>query len=355
MSRSSVAQVRVVAAIDKFRGTISATDAAAAVARAAASRGDTCHQIPLADGGEGLLEVFGGPNRHTVVTGPLGDPIRAGWRLDKSRAIIEMALASGLGVIGGAAHNDPIAAGTSGVGELIEAALAAGATRIIVGLGGSATTDGGFGAVRALAGPGRLRGVELIVACDVSTTFTEAAEEFGPQKGATPAQVKLLRGRLERMAQMYEAEYGVDLRNVEGSGAAGGLAGGLHALGGVIVSGFDLVADELDLDSAIAGCDLVITGEGFLDAHSTEGKVVGGVINRAQRLGVPVAAIVGACDEGLHLGIPVYSLTENYGSEASMTRTAELIEKTALQLLSVAAVSPAKDLPPLSLPNNTST
>jgi glycerate kinase len=340
--------------MDKFRGTISATDAAAAVARAAASLGYTCHQIPLADGGEGLLEVFGGPNRHTTVTGPLGDPVRAGWRLDRGRAIIEIAQASGLGVIGGAEHNDPIAASTSGVGELIEAALAAGATKIIVGLGGSATTDGGFGAVRALAGPGRLRGVDLIVGCDVTTTFLDAAEEFGPQKGATPVQVKLLRGRLERMAQMFQADYGVDLRSVSGSGAAGGLAGGLHALGGVIVSGFDLVADELDLDTAIAQSDLVITGEGYLDAHSTDGKVVGGVMQRASHLGVPVAAIVGACDEGLHLGIPVYSLTAQFGSEASMTRTAELIEATTIQLLAV-AVSSDKDLPPLSLPNNTST
>jgi glycerate 2-kinase len=352
---SSVAQMRVVAAMDKFRGTISATEAAAAVARAASARGDTCDQIPLADGGEGLLEVFGGPNRHTIVTGPLGDPLRAGWRIDKGRAIIEMAQASGLGVIGGAEHNDPIAASTTGVGELIEAALAAGASRIIVGLGGSATTDGGFGAVRALAGPGRLRGVELIVACDVSTTFCEAAEEFGPQKGATPAQVRLLRGRLERMAQMYLTDFGVDLRTVPGSGAAGGLAGGLHALGGVIVSGFDLVAEERDLESAIAGADLVITGEGFLDAHSTEGKVVGGVIDLAKRHGVRVAALVGGCEPDLEIGIPVYSLTALHGLSAAMTRTAELIELTAAQLLAVAAVSSAKDLPPLSLPNNTST
>jgi glycerate 2-kinase len=348
-------QVKVVAAMDKFRGTISATDATAAVARAAAQRGDSCHEIPLADGGEGLLEVFGGPNRFTVVSGPLGDPVQAGWRIDKGRAIIEMARASGLGVIGGAEHNDPIAADTFGVGELIEAALAAGATRIIVGLGGSATTDGGFGAIRALASPGRLRGVELIVACDVTTTFLEAAEEFGPQKGASPAQVKLLRGRLERMAQMYETEYGLDLRTVPGTGAAGGLAGGLHALGGVILSGFDLVADELDLDTAIADCDLVITGEGFLDSHSTEGKVVGGIIERAKRLGTPVAAIVGDYEEGLRLGIPIHSLTKQFGTEASMTLTGELIEKTALQLLAAAAVSSAKDLPPLSLPNNTST
>jgi len=352
---SSVDLVKVVAAMDKFRGTISATDAASAVARAAETCGNTCQQIPLADGGEGLLEVFGGPNRHTVVTGPLGDPVRARWRLDKERAIIEMAQASGLAVIGGAAHNDPITASTSGVGELIEAALAAGATRIIVGLGGSATTDGGFGAVRALAGPGRLRGVNLIVACDVTTTFLDAASEFGPQKGATPAHVKLLRGRLERLAQMYQAEYGVDVREIAGSGAAGGLAGGLHALGGEILSGFDLVAEELDLDAAIAQSDLVITGEGFLDAHSTDGKVVGGIIERAARLGVPVAAIVGDSEKGLQLGIPVYSLTELFGSEASMTRTADLIEQAATQLFAAAATSSAKDFPPLSLPNNTST
>lgn len=343
--------------MDKFKGTIDAIDAAAAIGRACLALGHECIELPLADGGEGLLEVFGGPNRHTVVTGPLGDPVRAGWRLDKGRAIIEMAQASGLSLIGGAEHNDPIAATTTGVGELIEAALGAGATRIIVGLGGSATTDGGFGAVRALSGPGRLRSVELLIACDVTTTFVDAAAVFAPQKGASPAQVKLLAGRLERMAQMYEAEYQIDLREIPGSGAAGGLAGGLAALGGQIISGFDLVAEELDLESQFSRADLVITGEGFLDAHSMEGKVVGGVIGLAERCGTRVAAIVGEADDDHGRRIMIISLAERFGLEAAMNRTSELIETCARELLSVqdSPASSARDLPPLSLPNNTNT
>jgi glycerate kinase len=319
--------------MDKFKGTISAADAAAAVGRACQARGHECLHVALADGGEGLLEVFGGPNRFTMVTGPLGDPVRAGWRLDRKRAIIEMAQASGLAVIDGPENNDPIAASTTGVGELLDAALSAGATRIIVGLGGSATTDGGFGAVRALSSPRRLHGVELLVACDVTTTFVDAASMFGPQKGASPAQVKLLTGRLERMAQMFQAEYQVNVRDVPGSGAAGGLAGGLLALGGHIISGFDLVAEELDLESLIKGVDLVITGEGLLDAHSTEGKVVGGVIQLSRQCGVPVALIVGDSEEDLDLQVPICSLTEHFGRERAMTQTAELIEACAGRLL----------------------
>jgi len=347
----------VVAAMDKFKGTISATDAAAAVGRACATLGHDCVELPLADGGEGLLEVFGGPNRQTVVTGPLGDPVRAGWRFDKGRAIIEMAQASGLSLIGGAENNDPVAATTTGVGELIEAALAAGATRIIVGLGGSATTDGGFGAVRALGSAHRLRGIELLVACDVRTTFVDAAPVFAPQKGATPAQVRLLAGRLERMAQMYETEYHLNLRNIPGSGAAGGLAGGLAVLGGQIISGFDLVAEELNLEAQLSDADLVVTGEGFLDAQSAEGKVVGGVVGLAQACGVRVAMIVGDAESDHGFTDEVISLTDRFGHTAAMSRTAELIESSAAELLRAqdSPASSAKDLPPLSLPNKTNT
>src|SRR5690606_26053325 len=172
------------------------------------------------------------------------------------------ALASGLALAGHAAGNDPLAATSAGTGELIDAALRAGAKRIVVGLGGSATTDGGLGALQAIPAPARLRGVELLVACDVATPFSRAAEVFGPQKGATPAQVRLLTGRLEQLARRYRDEFGVDVESLAGSGAAGGLAGGLATLGGRLVPGFDLVADELGLHDALEGADLVITGEG---------------------------------------------------------------------------------------------
>ena len=167
--------MRILAAVDKFRGTATAAEVAAAISRAAETTGHTCDPCPVSDGGEGWLEAFGGPNRHTVVTGPLGDPVNAPWRITGVTAVIEMAQASGLLLAGGAEGNDPMGASTTGTGELIDAALDAGAKRIIVGLGGSATTDGGFGAIRAIRAKQRLRGVELLVACDVRTYFTDAA------------------------------------------------------------------------------------------------------------------------------------------------------------------------------------
>ena len=176
--------MRVLAATDKFRGTATAADAAAAVCRAIERAGGTATAVPLADGGEGTLDVLGGGNRRTTVMGPLGDPVDAPWRLNGGTAIVEMARASGLVLVGGAEGNDPIAATSHGTGELIATALDAGAKRILVGMGGSATTDGGLGAMRAIWTPGRLRGAELVAACDVRTRFVDAAEVFAPQKGA---------------------------------------------------------------------------------------------------------------------------------------------------------------------------
>ena len=193
-----------------------------------------------------------------------------------------MARASGLELAGGPEHNDPVAASTAGTGELIAEALDQGANRIIVGLGGSASTDGGLAALRALHPLGRLKGVELVVACDVMVPFLDAATLFAGQKGASPAQVELLRRRLERLAQVYADEHGVVVTDLPGAGAAGGLGGGLAAAGGALVSGFELVADELALDETIEGADLVVTAEGFLDAQSFDGKVVGGVVELAR-------------------------------------------------------------------------
>lgn len=290
----------------------------------------------MADGGEGVLEALGGPNRTATVTGPLGDPVEAAWRLDRSTAVIEMALASGLSLVGGADGNDPIAASTYGTGELISDAVEAGARRVIVGVGGSATTDGGLGALRALYPLQRLRGIELIVACDVHLTFIEAAERFAPQKGASPAQVELLRRRLERLAQVYEDEHGVDVRGLRGSGAAGGLAGGLAAAGATLVDGFEVVADEVGLDEALVGADLVVTGEGFLDEASFDGKVVGGVADLAAELGVPVLAVVGRVFDDVHDRIPVISLVERFGEERALhDTTACVTEAVATHLASL--------------------
>lgn len=325
--------MKVVAAVDKFRGTASAAAVAAAIGHACWEAGHDCVELALADGGEGLLEALGGANRTTRVTGPLGDPVEAGWRLHRGTAVIEMALASGLVLAGHAEGNRPLDATTAGTGELIDAALNAGATRIIVGLGGSATTDGGLGAIKAISAPARLRGVELLVACDVTTPFTQAAVVFGPQKGASPAQVKLLTGRLERLAQQYRAEYGVDVEAIPGSGAAGGLAGGLAALGGTLVNGFDLVADELGLHDALDGADFVITGEGHLDAQSFAGKVVGGVARLAGEAGVPVAAIVGVADSDVADRLPTYALADLFGLERALAEPLWCIERAAAQAL----------------------
>jgi len=305
--------MRVVAAPDKFRGTARAADVAAAIGRAATACGWDCDEVPLADGGEGTLEVLGGANRSALVTGPLGDPIQAGWQLRERRAVIEMATASGLELVGGAAGNDPVAASTYGTGELISAAIDAGARRILVGVGGSATTDGGLGALRALYPLPRARGIDIHVACDVRTSFVDAADLFAPQKGATPAQVELLRRRLQRLAQVYLDEHGVDVRSLPGAGAAGGLAGGLAAAGATLVEGFDLVADEVELDDVLEHADLVITGEGFLDEQSFDGKVVGGVVERAAAVGVPVLVIAGEVYDDAADRVDAVSLVERYG------------------------------------------
>ena len=161
--------MRVLAAPDKFKGSATAREVAAAIGHACWELGVDCVEIPMADGGDGLLEVLGGANRESTVTGPLGDPVRAGWRFSSETAVIEMARASGLVLAGGAVGNKALDATTTGTGELIDHALDAGARRIIVGLGGSATTDGGFGAIRAITAIARLKQVELLVACDVST------------------------------------------------------------------------------------------------------------------------------------------------------------------------------------------
>jgi glycerate kinase len=253
--------------------------------------GVDARELPLADGGEGTLEVLvaarGGELRSARVTGPLGHPVRADWGLlDDGTAVIELARASGLALAvppmaDGARFrgNDAVSATTRGTGELILIAAAAGAQRAVVSLGGSATTDGGLGAVEALGWS--LHGLEVTVACDVTTRFHDAAIVFGPQKGATPEQVRLLTERLHALSALYRDRTGTDVSMLAGAGAAGGTAGGLAALGARLRSGFEVVAEAVSLDAALAGADLVLTGEGKLDASSLAGKVVGEVLGRA--------------------------------------------------------------------------
>ena len=325
--------MKVLAAVDKFRGTATAAQVATAIGHACWQLGHDCVERPLADGGEGTLDALGGANRTTLVTGPLGKPVQAPWRLHRGTAVIEMACASGLLLAGGKEKNDPIAATTTGTGELIDAALDLGAKRIIVCLGGSATTDGGLGAVKAIQTPARLKGVEFVVACDVTTQFTNAAKVFGPQKGASPAQVQFLTTRLEKLVQVYQQNYGVDVSEISGAGAAGGLAGGLAALGAQLVPGFDLVAEEVELDVLLSDIDMVITGEGFMDSESFAGKVVGSMAELASERKIQIAAICGEIHPDVRSHINSVSLVETFGRDEAFDRPLHCIEHAALKIL----------------------
>jgi len=326
---------------DKFRRTLTEADAAAAMARGLRTAGfDTVREIPLADGGEGTLDALlaarGGGVRHVPVTGPLGDPVDASYGvLPDGTAVVEMARASGLALV--ASRNDPLRASTRGTGELIAAALRAGAPRVIVGVGGSATTDGGLAAVEALGWS--LGGIEVAVACDVTTPFLDAATVYAPQKGATSAQVALLTRRLERLAEHYLARTGVDVTALEGAGAAGGLAGGLAAIGARIEPGFDAVAQAAGLEPLLADADLVLTGEGRLDHTSFEGKVVGGVLAWAADEGIEHCAVIAgqATDEGreelsVTSAAQLLVLTDRVWSAGeAFARAATLVEEAAIE------------------------
>lgn len=308
--------MRLLAAPDKFRGTLTAHEAAAAIAAGAARAGWDARALPLADGGEGTLDVLGDGNRRTTVTGPLGAPVAAAWRLEKDgTALIEAALACGLSLAGGPEGNDPLRATSRGVGELVAAAVAAGASRVVVAVGGVASTDGGVGALEVLPSP---LPVPVEVAVDVEARFLEAADVFAPQKGATPEQVRILRERLARL----------DVPDIPGSGAAGGLAGGLAAVGARLVPGFDLVASRLGLDERLAEADLVVTGEGRVDATSFAGKVVGRVLDLAAEAGVETLVVAG--EVAANGRIDAISLVERYGPERAFAAPAgclaELVE-----------------------------
>ena len=327
--------MRILICPDKFRGTATALAAAQAIAEGVSGAVRDIVLIPLADGGEGTLAALGGFNRVSSVTGPLGDPVEARWRISGGRAVVEMAEASGLLAAGGAEGNDPLSATTSGTGELIAEARTAGAKRIVIGVGGSASTDGGLGAIRAMEPLVRFSGVDLIVACDVDTKFLEAPSVFGPQKGATKAQIELLERRLGRLSDLYLEEYGTDVTDLQHSGAAGGLAGGLAAIGAQLVNGFELIAEEVGLEDAMSAADIVITGEGRLDTESFNGKVVGGVVAMAEERQKPVVAVVGSCDPGVVLpdDMTVHSLVENFGPERAYDQTTRCLSNLGPKIL----------------------
>jgi glycerate 2-kinase len=310
--------MRLLAAPDKFRGTLTAREAAAAIAAGAARAGWEAVELPLADGGEGTLDVLGGGNWSSTVTGPLGEPVDAEWRFEEDgTALIEAARACGLSLAGGPEQNDPLAATSRGVGELIAAALAEGAARIVVAVGGVASTDGGIGAGEVLS-PLLPLAVPVEVACDVEARFLDAADVFAPQKGATPEQVEILRKRLSNL----------DVPDIPGAGAAGGLAGGLAAAGARLRPGFDFVADRLGFDERLAEADLLVTGEGRLDETSFAGKVVGRALGHAVLAGVETIVVAG--ETAAQAPIDAFSLVERYGPERALAEPAsclaELVE-----------------------------
>ena len=328
--------MKLVIAPDSFKESLTAQDVAGAIAwgwRSVYPQADI-HLCPLADGGEGtvdaVLAASGGQRRELQVCGPLGQPVQAHWGwLEDDQAVIEMAAASGLHWVTPAQRNACITT-SYGTGELILAALDAGAKRIILGIGGSATNDGGAGVLQALGArllgsdnqplaPGgaalidlqrielegldpRLAEVEILVAADVDNPLCGprgASHVFGPQKGATPAQVQQLDQALAHFADVMAAALGEDYRELPGVGAAGGLGFAARAvLGAGFRPGVELVADLSGLAEAMQGADLVITGEGRLDGQSLHGKTPVGVARVAQAAGVPVIALAGSLGEG---------------------------------------------------------
>lgn len=325
--------MRVLVAPDGFGGTLTAAQAATAIAAGwrQARPGDVVTLTPLSDGGEGLLDVVTAEGDRTLVaevSGPLGHPVDAPFVLrSDGTAVLETARACGLALVP-EEQRSPLRATTFGVGQLVDAARAAGATRLLVGLGGSATVDGGAGALTGLGyrlrvadGSGLKVGgddlhridriergwaeptddLEVELLADVTTPLVRAAEVFGPQKGASPQDVEQLTAALVRFADVVERDLldGRHVRDTAGSGAAGGLAFALAAaFDAPIVSGVARVADLLDLDARLDDAELVVTGEGRLDATSTEGKVVAWVAEAARARGIPVVAVAGQVRPG---------------------------------------------------------
>jgi len=372
------AGMKIVLAPDSFKGSLSSTEAAEAMARGVRKVLPEAELVllPLSDGGEGLVESLVVASRGEVVecevTGPLGTPVKAklGLMGGGKTAVIEMAQASGLILVPEEERN-PLVTTTFGTGELIAKALDLGCEHLIIGIGGSATNDGGMGMAQALGvrfldeqgellGSGgaelarlaeidvsrrdpRLDEVRIEVACDVTNPLTGpqgASHIYGPQKGATPAMVELLDAALNRYDQILKRDLGKDVGRIPGAGAAGGLGAGLMALlGGKLVSGIELVLDVLDFEGKAEGADLVLTGEGRFDGQSAYGKVPMGVAKRSRALDIPVVVIAGTVlpsAEVLHReGVTAYFsiLNRPLSLKEAMEDAAELLEQQTAQVI----------------------
>jgi len=349
--------VRLLICPDKFAGTLGAVDVAAALADGwrAARPGDDVTCRPLSDGGPGFVDVLAGALagvRIEVPTyDPLGRPVTGSVLLAGGTGYVESAHACGLHLLA-PADRDPRLTTSYGLGPLIATAVEAGAAEVVVGLGGSATNDGGAGMLAALGvtpldaagyalpyggaalaacasldGRPRLRSVRLVAASDVDSPLTGlygASAVYGPQKGADRADVLVLDAALTRFATILERDLPTcppGVAGLPGAGAAGGIGAAILACGGRRESGIGLVRRLVGLDSALAGCDLVITGEGSFDDQSLRGKVAAGVANAARDLGIPCVVVAGQVDVGrrgaLSAGVTEsYSLADHAGSVA---------------------------------------
>jgi len=364
--------MRVLVAPDKFRGTLTAAQAARAIAAGwrRVRPDDELEEVPMADGGEGTLDALvaglGGERRRARVSGPLGDPVDAEYGLVPGAggpiAIVEMARASGLQLISESRRN-PLRTTTRGTGELILAACAEGPATVIVCIGGSATNDGGAGMAQALGarlidasgrdiGPGggalldlagidataldrSVRGVRFLVACDVDNPLIGpqgASAVYGPQKGASEDDVVVLDRALAHYAAVIHRDLGIDLRELPGAGAAGGLGAGLVAfLGAHLRPGVDVVMEAVDLPERIERAGLAVTGEGKLDEQSLRGKVPAGIIRVAREAGTPVAILCGQAEVRPE-GVTVAALADRFGMERALDDAGTALEELAEDL-----------------------
>lgn len=366
--------MKIASAPDSFKECLTADEVAGAIEEGVRRALPDCVTVcvPMADGGEGTVDALIAATNGRIVeltgTGPMGTPVATRYGLlgDGESAVIEMAAVSGLPLVR-TEERDPRIATTYGTGELLCDALNRGASRIIIGLGGSATNDGGAGAAQALgvslrdaagrelpwggAALARLATIDLSrrhprlnqcvleAACDVDNPLcgpTGASRVYGPQKGAGPKVVEELDAALRHFGDIIEAQLGVPVLDVPGAGAAGGLGAGLVAFaGGVLRPGVDIVADACKLTSRIAGAELVITGEGRIDAQTPHGKTPAGVAKAARQLGIPVVAIAGSLgpgydavhDCGIREVIPIQSGTMSLAE--AMARAPELLAAAA--------------------------
>lgn len=329
---------KIVIACDSYKGCLSSSEVAGAAAKGVAEVYPDCEivRLAVADGGEGtvdaLVETLGGHLEWAEVSDPLGRPVKAAYGIAGDLAIIESAAACGLTLLTKEERN-PLITTTKGLGELILAAIDKGCRRFLIGLGGSATNDGGMGMISADGFLERARGMKFTVACDVDTPYIGAhgaSRVFGPQKGASEEDVEILEERLRGYALKILKDTGIDVSDMAGAGAAGGLGGAFRAyLGAELKRGVDLVLDQIGFDSIIDGADLVITGEGCSDYQTLKGKTAAGVLERAQRKGVPVMLVSGAIRDGQMLrdgGFGIIAAASPQGmslAEAMRPETAE--------------------------------